>query len=79
MSKAATSVIINDDEVEFKIINVFQSNKKLKKYTVDRAEKLGLVKVEAKPIKMGGKVYSKSITLNKNNLKLFLSTKRNGK
>jgi len=80
MSNAVTSVIINDDEVEFKIIFVFSSrSKKLKKYTADRAEKLGLIKVDPGPIKIGNEIYSKSITLNNNNLKLCLSTNKNGK
>ena len=80
MSNATTSVIINDDEVEFKIISVFSSkSKKLKQYTADRAEKLGLIKVDPGPIKIGNEIYSKSITLNNNNLKLCLSTNKNGK
>ena len=80
MNNAATSVVINDDEVEFKIITVFSNkSKKVKKYTVDRAEKLGLIKVDSGPIKIDSDIYSKSITLNNNNLILCLSTKRNGK
>ena len=80
MSNATNSVIINDDEVEFKIISVFLSrSKKLKQYTADRAEKLGLIKVDPGPIKIGNEIYSKSITLNNNNLKLCLSTNKNGK
>ena len=80
MSNATTSVIINDDEVEFKIISVFSNrSKKLKQYTADRAEKLGLIKVDPGPIKIGNEIYSKSITLNNNNLKLCLSTNKNGK
>jgi len=80
VSNATTSVIINDDEVEFKIISVFSNrSKKLKQYTADRAEKLGLIKVDPGPIKIGNEIYSKSITLNNNNLKLCLSTNKNGK
>ena len=80
MSNATTSVMINDDEVEFKIISVFsRRSKKLKQYTADRAEKLGLIKVDPGPIKIGNEIYSKSITLNNNNLKLCLSTNKNGK
>ena len=79
MNKAATSVLINDDEVEFKVIHVFSAkSNKLRKYTVDRAEKLGLIKVESEPIKLSGDIYSKLITLKRNNLKICLTTKRNG-
>ena len=80
MNKAATSVLINDDEVEFKVIHVFSAkSKKHRKYTVDRAERLGLIQVESEPIKLSGDIYSKVITLKRNNLKLCLTTKRNGK
>jgi sRNA-binding carbon storage regulator CsrA len=80
MNKAGTSILINDDEVEFKVIHVFSAkSKKMRKYTVDRAERIGSIQVDSESIKIGGDIYSKSITLNKNNLKLCLSTKRNGK
>ena len=80
MNKSGTSVLINDDEVEFKVIHVFSAkSKKLRKYTVARAEKLGLIQVESEPIKLSGDIYSKLITLKRNNLKLCLTTKRNGK
>ena len=80
MNKAATSVLINDDEVEFKVIHVFSAkSNKLRKYTVDRAERLGLIQVKSEPTKLSGDIYSKAITLKRNNLKLCLTTKRNGK
>jgi len=66
MNKAATSILINDDEVEFKVIHVFLAkSKKLRKYTIDRAERFGLIQVESKPIKLSGDIYSKLITSKK--------------
>jgi hypothetical protein len=80
MSNATTSVIINDDEVEFKVIHVFSAkSNKLRKYTVDRAERLGLIQVKSETTKLSGDIYSKAITLKRNNLKLCLTTKRNKK
>ena len=80
MNQAATSVLINDDEVEFKVIHVFSAkSNRLRKYTVDRAERLGLIQVKSEPTKLSGDIYSKVITLKNDNLKLCLTTKRNGK
>ena len=80
MNKTATSVLINDDEVEFKEIHVFSAkSKKLRKYTVDSAERLGLIQVKSEPTRLSGDIYSKEITLKRNNLKVCLTTKRNGK
>ena len=45
MEAATPAIFINDDEVEFKVIFVYSTRlKKLRKYTISEAEKLGLVK-----------------------------------
>ncbi len=76
MEAATPAIFINDDEVEFKVIFVYSTRlKKLRKYTIGEAEKLGLVKVASGSFKMGGVNYSKTITIKDNNVKLCLSTR----
>ena len=79
MEQAKPAIFINDDEVEFKVIYVYSSKlKKIKKYTVSEAERLGLIEVQAGSFKMGRDSYSKAITIKDNNVKLCLSTRTAG-
>ena len=76
MEVANPAIFINDDEVEFKVIYVYSARlKKMKKYTITEAERLGLVEVESGSFRMGRVSYSKAITIKDNNVKLCLSTK----
>ena len=76
METATPAIFINDDEVEFKVLFVYSTRlKKMKKYTITEAEKLGLVAVESGSFKMGRDSYSKTITIKDNNVKLCLSTR----
>ena len=78
MEAANPAILINDDEVEFKVIYVYSTRlKKIKKYTITEAERLGLVQVESGSFKMGRDSYSKTITIKDNNVKLGLSTRVN--
>ena len=78
MQATNPTIFINDDEVEFKVIYVYSARlKKMKKYTITEAERLGLVKVESGSFKMGRVGYSKAITIKNNSVKLCLSTRAN--
>lgn len=78
METTSPSIFINDDEVEFRVIYVCSiKSKKMRKYTIDEAERLGIIQVDTGSIQIGGDIYSKSITINDNSAKLCLSTKRN--
>jgi len=70
------AILINDDEVEFKLIYVYSNrSNKMRKYTISQAEQLGLVQVDAGSFQMGGNSCSKVVTIIGKNIKLFLSTK----
>jgi hypothetical protein len=76
MERAAPSIFINDDEVEFKEIYVYLAKpKKMRKYTISEAEKLELIKIDTGSFKIGRDKYSKVITIKDNSVKLCLSTK----
>ncbi len=76
MEAATPAIFINDDEVEFKVIYVYSTRlKKMRKYTITEAERMGLVKVECGAFKMGGDSYSKAITIKDNDVKLCFSTR----
>lgn len=78
MQTANPTIFINDDEVEFKVIHVYSARlKKMKKYTITEAERMGLVEVESGSFKLGRVSYSKMITIKDNQVKLCLSTKAN--
>ena len=69
-------IYIKDDEVEFKIIYVYSTkSKKMRKYTISEAERLGFVQIDTGSFQLGGDMYSKAITIKDNNIKLCLSTK----
>ena len=77
MNSMNSYVYINDDEIELKQIIIKYGNlKKLRKLTVNEAEKRGLVKVEGGPHDLSGDVFSKEITILNNDVRLCLSTKR---
>lgn len=78
MEASNPAILINDDEVEFKVIYVYSTRlKKMKKYTITEAERLGLVEVESGSFKMGRDIYSKAIAIKDDNVKLCLSTRAN--
>ena len=54
MQAVNPAIFINDDEVEFKVIYVYSARlKKMKKYTITEAERMGLVEVESGSFKLG--------------------------
>ena len=74
---AIPSVYINDDEVNFKhILICYVNSKNYKKiYTIAKAEKLGLIKIETGSYKFGGHKYSKSIAILNICVSIYLTTK----
>ncbi len=73
---ATPCVYVNDDEVAFKQIEVLLANsKRVRKYTIDAAEKKGLVKVRSVSEKFGKAQYSKSIAILNHSVNLLLTTK----
>ena len=76
METSAPSILINDDEVEFKVIYVYLAKQKtMRKYTISEAEKLELIKIDTGLFQMGRDKYSKVITIKDNSVKLCLSTR----
>jgi hypothetical protein len=70
------SVYVNDDEIAFKQIVVLLANsQRVRKYTIDAAEKRGLVKVKSVSEKFERTQYSKSIAILNHRVKLLLTTK----
>jgi hypothetical protein len=76
MQSKSPAIFINDDEVEFKVIYVYSDkSKKMRKYTITEAERLGLVRIDSGSFQMGGDSFSKAVDILDRNVKLCLSTK----